>query len=93
MFPENGGELGPRRGIVMLGASAGGLVALRELVEALPRSLQAALFAVMHSTTEYGRQLPEILSARKRTVTDVLLHGTTLDAEDSAVLDTNILES
>ena len=62
MSPENGGDLGPHRDIVVIGTSAGGLGALREIVSNLPADLPAAIFVVMHSTAEPGSKLAEFLS-------------------------------
>jgi two-component system chemotaxis response regulator CheB len=62
MSTENGGELGPSRDVVVMGASSDGLVARREIVEALPSELPAAIFVVVHSKPEYGSQLAEIFS-------------------------------
>ena len=48
--------------IIAIGASAGGVHALREVVEALPADLPAAVLVVLH-LTPYGRSaLPAILS-------------------------------
>jgi two-component system, chemotaxis family, protein-glutamate methylesterase/glutaminase len=62
MSPGNGGDLGPHRDIVVIGASSGGLGALHEIVAALPANLPAALFVVLHSVPEHGSRLAEILS-------------------------------
>jgi len=75
MSPENGGELGPHRDIVVIGASSGGLVALREIVEALPRDFPAALFVVMHSKPEQSSQLAEILSGWGSLPAHTAVHG------------------
>jgi two-component system, chemotaxis family, protein-glutamate methylesterase/glutaminase len=50
------------RNIVVIGASAGGVRALRKLVRGLPADLQAALFVVLHTPSEQRSLLPEILS-------------------------------
>ena len=75
MPPENGGELGPHRDLVVIGASAGGLRALREIVSALPGDLPAALFVVMHSAPEPGTRLADILSGWGSLPTHVAVHG------------------
>lgn len=49
------------RDIVVLGASAGGLSALVELVRGLPRDLPAAVFVVVHTSADNPSVLPEIL--------------------------------
>jgi two-component system chemotaxis response regulator CheB len=49
------------RNIIVIGASAGGVQALQELVAGLPADLKAAVFVVLH-ISPYGRSaLPEIL--------------------------------
>ncbi len=56
-----------KRDLVVIGASAGGVEALRELVQALPRDLPAALVVVMHLSPSNPSVLPSILS-RARTL-------------------------
>ncbi len=51
------------RNIVVIGASAGGVRALRTLVRGLPADLQAALFVVLHTPSGEKSLLPEILSS------------------------------
>src|SRR5262249_37244138 len=46
----------------VIGASAGGLDALREIVRPLPADFQAALFVVMHVSAESPSVLPNILA-------------------------------
>ena len=48
--------------IVVIGASAGGVSALRELVKGLLRDFDGALFIVLHSAPESPGRLPLILS-------------------------------
>lgn len=48
--------------IIVIGASAGGVEALRTLVAALPPDLQASLFIVMHRPASYPSALPKLLS-------------------------------
>jgi two-component system chemotaxis response regulator CheB len=48
--------------IVVIGASAGGVQALRSLVSALPAGLPATLFIAQHSRPDAQSLLPEILS-------------------------------
>src|SRR3954463_13213423 len=50
----------PKRDIVVVGASTGGVEALQQLVELLPEDYPGAVFVVMH--TGPGSILPEILS-------------------------------
>ncbi len=51
------------RDIVVIGASAGGVHALRKLVRGLPADLNAAIFVVLHTSPGYKSMLPEILAA------------------------------
>jgi two-component system chemotaxis response regulator CheB len=48
--------------IVVVGASAGGLDALRELLATLPADLPATIFVVLHLASGWSSQIPEILS-------------------------------
>lgn len=50
------------RDIIVIGASAGGVQALTTLVSALPPSLPAAVFIVLHIPAERPSLLPDILS-------------------------------
>ena len=51
----------PRRDVVVVAASAGGLAPLRALLRDLPADLPAAVFAVLHVPATGGRTLPYIL--------------------------------
>ena len=51
-----------KRDIVVIGASAGGVYALKELVAALPADLPASLFIVLHVSANEPSYLPDILS-------------------------------
>jgi len=53
---------GARRDIVAIGASAGGVRALKKLVAALPADYRGALFIVMHVSPESHSELPAILT-------------------------------
>jgi two-component system chemotaxis response regulator CheB len=53
---------GARRDIVTIGASAGGVEALKKLVAALPPDYRGALFIVMHVSPDAHSELPSILS-------------------------------
>lgn len=55
--PESSG-----RDIVAIGASAGGVQALREVVESLPPGFPAAVFVVLHLTPHSRSALPSILA-------------------------------
>src|SRR5438552_3658735 len=49
--------------IVVIGASAGGVEALRTMIRPLPANLQAAIFVVMHISPLTPSVLPQILSS------------------------------
>ncbi len=53
---------GARRDVVAIGASAGGVAALKRLIAALPADYGGALFVVMHISPEAHSELPAILS-------------------------------
>ena len=48
----------PRRDVIVIGASAGGIEALTKLVAALPGDLPAALFVVVHIAPTAVSRLP-----------------------------------
>ena len=52
----------PNRDTIVIGASAGGVEALQEVVRQLPPDLPAAIFVVIHLYPRTGSALPEILS-------------------------------
>src|SRR6266542_5287729 len=52
----------PKRDIVVIGASSGGMDALKELVRGLPAGLPAAVFIVWHIAPESPNLLPELLA-------------------------------
>ena len=56
------------RDIIVIGASSGGIEALKVLVETLPADLPAAVFFVIHIPAEHPSFLPQILSTPYRTV-------------------------
>ena len=55
-----------RRDLVVIGASAGGIEALQQLLSALPNSLDAAVLIVLHTSRHAGSLLPEILQRASR---------------------------
>src|SRR5439155_27176597 len=52
----------PGRDIIVVGASAGGVDALKLLVGGLPEGLPAAVFVVCHFPPDHDSRLPELLS-------------------------------
>jgi two-component system chemotaxis response regulator CheB len=48
--------------IIVIGASAGGIEALKKMTRELPRSISAAIFIVVHISNESKNLLPEILN-------------------------------
>ncbi len=52
----------PKRDIIVIGASAGGLDALRQLNCDIPPDLPASLFAVLHTSNHSPSRLPEVIS-------------------------------
>src|SRR4051812_3306865 len=61
--------------IVVIGASAGGLAALIDLVAGLPADLPAAVFVVVHVRPTSSSGLPEILSRKGRLPARHAVHG------------------
>jgi two-component system chemotaxis response regulator CheB len=49
--------------IIVIGASAGGVEALRQLVASIPKDFRGSLFVVLHIPPYMDSQLPKILSA------------------------------
>jgi two-component system chemotaxis response regulator CheB len=52
----------PGHDIIVVGASAGGVEALSEVVRGLPTDLPAAVFVVLHITPYHTSVLPAILN-------------------------------
>jgi two-component system, chemotaxis family, protein-glutamate methylesterase/glutaminase len=52
------------RNIIVIGASAGGVEALQELVQGLPQDLDASMFIVLHLSPSAPSRLAEILQRR-----------------------------
>jgi two-component system chemotaxis response regulator CheB len=57
-----GSLTGPLRDIVVIGASRGGVEALRGIVAALPPNLQSTLLIVVHTSPTHASLLPDVLS-------------------------------
>lgn len=51
----------PRRDIIVIGASSGGIHALLELAESLPHDFPAPIFVVQHIAPDSPSILPELL--------------------------------
>jgi two-component system chemotaxis response regulator CheB len=75
-----------KRDLVVVGASAGGVEALRELISELPAGFPATVLVVLHVPANGSSALPAILSrvsrlpARHARSNDTLQHGTILVA-------------
>lgn len=65
----------PGHDIVVIGASAGGVEALSELVRELPADLPASLFVVMHLQAGVSSFLPDILTRAGRLRAGHPVHG------------------
>src|SRR6476660_10057129 len=57
-----GSLTGPLRDIVVIGASRGGVEALRGIVSALPPNLQSTLLIVLNISPTHASLLPDVLS-------------------------------
>jgi len=65
----------PKRDTIVIGASAGGVQALSELVAALPADLPAAVFIVLHIPPNAPSLLPHILSRDAKLPVDHAVNG------------------
>ncbi|OUJ70308.1 chemotaxis protein CheB [Hymenobacter crusticola] len=54
------------RNIIVIGASAGGFEAIKQLVAALPADLNAAIFIVWHMSPDVMGILPQVINRQKR---------------------------
>jgi two-component system chemotaxis response regulator CheB len=68
-------SIGTNHDIVVLGASAGGVEALTQLLAALPRDLPASLFVVQHMSPVHQSRFPELLEKRGPFRTLYPVHG------------------
>jgi two-component system, chemotaxis family, protein-glutamate methylesterase/glutaminase len=72
--------MGPKRDIVVVGGSAGGLEALQQLVSGLPKDFPAALFVVLHSAPDLPTYIAEILSRSTALPVSLAVHGEAVKA-------------
>lgn len=63
------------RDIVVIGASTGGLEALRQLLRPLPADFPAAFFVALHTHTSASSRLPEILNGGGPLKAAYAIHG------------------
>jgi two-component system chemotaxis response regulator CheB len=63
------------RDIIVIGASAGGVQALSELVAGLPGNLPAAVFLVLHIPSNAPSLLPSILARESKLTVDHAVDG------------------
>ncbi len=68
-----------KRDIIVVGASAGGVEALKALVAPLPADLPAAVFVVQHIPPWYQSRLPEILSRAGNLPAAHAVHNQTIE--------------
>lgn len=54
-----------KRNIIVIGASAGGFEAIRQLVAALPANFDAAIFIVWHMSPDVSGILPQVINRQK----------------------------
>jgi two-component system chemotaxis response regulator CheB len=66
--------------VIVIGASAGGLQALLDIVAALPASLPAAVLVTVHTPTESTSRLPQILARATPLAVRFAEHGDRLAA-------------
>jgi two-component system chemotaxis response regulator CheB len=67
--------MAPRRDIVVVAASAGGLLPLRRMLSQLPSDLPAAVLTVLHIPATGGRSLPHILDRAGPLTADSAVDG------------------
>ena len=72
-------ENGPRRHVIAIGASAGGVGTLIELFERLPGSLDAAVAVVLHMNPLFNSQLATILARHTALRVVPAVHGMPLE--------------
>lgn len=67
------------RDIIVIGASAGGVEALAEIVAGLPEDLPAAVFVAVHVAATSASRLPDLLADRGPLPAKYALHGETVE--------------
>jgi two-component system, chemotaxis family, protein-glutamate methylesterase/glutaminase len=65
----------PARDIVVIGASAGGLEPLAEIVDVLPGDFPGSIFIAQHMEPGFRTLLPELLGRRGKLRVSLALHG------------------
>lgn len=85
---EEAGELSVQSGfaVVGIGASAGGLIALKTLLEALPPSCGMALVVVMHLSPDHASMLGEILERSAKAAVVTVTGPTRIEADHIYVM-------
>ncbi|MFT3914907.1 MAG: chemotaxis protein CheB [Anaeromyxobacteraceae bacterium] len=78
-MPERTDPDVPGHDVIVIGASAGGVELLLDLVPELPPSLPAAVLVVLHTSPMHASALPELLSSRGRLPAVHPLHGDALE--------------
>ena len=79
----------PANHIVVIGASAGGLQALTDLVEHIPAGVGDAFFVALHTNSEANSLLPEILGRKAKIPVAFAQHGESIKAGTIAVAPPN----
>lgn len=78
-------EEGPFSRLVVVGASAGGIEALSELVSTLPKDFPASIVAVQHLNPDRESHLPDILERRSTLPVRTLAENNTPPLESGVV--------
>jgi len=77
--PQLGRNQMPNRDIIVVGASAGGVEALKQLAGGLPRDLPAAIFVVLHVPSNGTSALAHILNRHGELRADVARDGEAIE--------------
>ena len=62
-----------KRDIIVIGASAGGVYALKDIISALPEDFDATVFVVLHTSPYSPSKLPEILTKAGKLKAEAML--------------------